>query len=279
MILLPLITLILHLHYASSLPNDPRSIRLQSVMGLEDAMDVRLTSPLLNVLKYPWSSTPQLYPTLWNVSYGFRLHASQTSVHRIGLTQRTNAVLYRKTIESNVLPKLSKIQSEPNSLSADNFVQAIEDATFIPTSKRTTCSPDWNCPSAVGTPCRVELDQPIVHAAARHTSTTDYDTVSKFVSYFSTGNPNGNRSSTQDWEIKYSATMSNGLVFRLNDQIIQENAGPISSKSPIVLNSDTFNVLNGWNKLEIFGSDRCTYKKKKKLIEVSVFFDTTTFSL
>ena len=312
-------------HYAQNTvayPNDPRSIRLESVMGIEDAMDVRITAPLLNDL----TQQTILFPTLWNVSYGFRLHSSQTSVHRVGVVQRTNAVVYRTTVEATTLPRLSKIAtgnhdcnslpvtasgaqgcsgavklddtpSEPycsgkdasndiiypwfrscckwnknknqclaktiesNSLPAYSFVKAIQEATSMrsSTNNRTTCSVDWNCPSRVGTPCRVEINQPIINAVTStlQKSTTDYDNVYNFVSYFSTGNPDGNRSSTRGWEIKYSATMSHGLVFKLNDQIIQENHGPISSTAPIVVTVEKFKVLEGYNKLEIFGSDHC----------------------
>ena len=41
--------------------------------------------------------------------------------------------------------------------------------------------------------------------------------------------------------------MSHGLVFKLNDQIIQENHGPISSTAPIVVTVEKFKVLEGYS--------------------------------
>jgi hypothetical protein len=228
-------------------------------MGLDDAMDVRITAPLLNDLK---AVKPILFPTLWNVSYGFRLHQESTSVHRVRFNQNTNAILYRRTMEEHMLPLLS-------SNSAASFVSAIESATTM-SKGRTECSKEWACPSALGTPCRIEIQGNVLDAAVTSSTITDHDTVYRFVTYFSTGDPSGNRTNEHEWEIKYAATMSQGMVFRLNGHIIKEVATPSHAMVPIVVSASDFNVQEGWNKLEIFGSDSCCGVSRKEKLNILI---------
>ena len=229
---------------APTKPNAPRSIRLESVLGAADSMDVRITAPLLNDIR----ADPILFPTLWNVSYGFLLRQEKTSVHRVMYDQKTTAIIRMTTIGAGSVPHLA---SEHNIVAAEKFVSSIVALTSSPSplaGERSECSSTWECPSRIGTPCHLEINKgtPLLNIPAA-SSTTNQNSVYHLITHFSSGDPESNRSSTKGWEIMYGASMTRGVVIRLNGIIVDATKGPIFATSPIIVSATKFDVLEGWN--------------------------------
>jgi hypothetical protein len=204
-------------------------------------MDVRITAPLLNDIRV--QSNPILFPTLWNVSYGFSLRQEKTSVHRIMFDQKTTAVIHTTTVGAAVTPHLA---SEQSIAAAEEFVSSVVTLTSSSSAEQAECK--RKCPSMIGAPCRVDINKgtPLLNVPVE-SSATNQDSVYHLVTHFASGDPEGNRSSTKGWEIMYGASMTRGIVIRLNGNIVSATKGPTFATSPIIVSAAKFDVLEGWN--------------------------------
>ena len=95
-------------------------------------MDVRITAPLLNDIR----ADPILFPTLWNVSYGFLLRQEKTSVHRVMYDQKTTAIIRMTTIGAGSVPHLASehniVMSQRNIvISHHDFVKCQDNSVML----------------------------------------------------------------------------------------------------------------------------------------------------
>ena len=239
-------------------PFPPRSIRLESVPGRANSLDVIVEAP---PIRPPASESEATYlPTLWNVSYGFQREREKTAVHRISFKQSTTAAFYiGHAGASNLTERLTAENSAPGSKTVKSFQAAIEHATNV--LERSMCSNTWECPATVNShvepsPCRMivegELSDIIIQTPQSHQAVAY-----RLVSWFSTGKIEGNRSHVRKWQLRYSASLLYGAIVRLNERIISVIPGPLWHTSAVVIDEKDFNPVDGWNKLEILGADTC----------------------
>ena len=246
----------------------PSGIRLESVQGASDRLDVVITSPHM---QRPAQSKPALLPTLWNVSYAFRMYQNKTAVHRVSFKQKSSATIHAaiRTFDKP-LPLLSRADTaiaSNSSAAVDAFVEAIRTATTD--VQRPLCSSEWDCPAALdsGVACRLAVEGPVTGATVSEAA-SHHDMSYRIVSYFATGTPPaaaaGHDDQTslppQEWRFRYSATLRYGAVVLLNDRVVASFPARRWHTGPMTVFEDRFHVLHGWNKLEIFGADACCNK-------------------
>lgn len=251
----------------------PRSIRLESVIGSSTALDVVVTAPeivppgggsgadLASAVPSPSAdgAPSVLLPTLYNLSYGFKLRQRKTQIHRMHFTQMSTATLY--TGHSPDGAALPGPLDESNQSSANAFVRVVRDGTEL--AERPLCAQDdvWKCPSGYRTPCRVVVG-PRGSAAGRvyrvrAAGASDYsNALYRLVVWFSFGDPEKPRSADRsDWQFRYSSSLARGAVVQLNEHHVKSFPGPRWHTSPMLIEASR--VRAGWNKLEIFGADTC----------------------